>query len=330
MTIENLGLNTAGGGDAPAGGYGDADFQRMLQAFFTPNPAFEGVLRGLAVADGGSNITIAAGHCIVNGVLISSDAVENLSKTVVAATTGLVVYAEHHLTNNTVGFGVLYNTSGNTAIPALTQNTTVWQIALAEGQQTSGSVITFSDKRRLVGQPAPVLIEEVSLAVDATTINFNDIPQYFRAIFIDLIHVRNTSLISAGVLMQFNGDTGSNYGNIDKNWGTNNFAGSSTLTTDSSGHLWGAFLNLGGFVVSTTASSDEEHHVFRLPNYASTTRYKLMEYEGTIGAFDSLFKYVGSGRWVNTNAITDIQIFKNSAKTDVMKAGTVARLYGVY
>ena len=104
-----------------------------------------GVLNGLAVSGTTSPLTVAPGSAMVDGLLYESTANENLTVATPAATTGGHVILRADFAAQTVRLLAVRNTSGATAIPALTQTSeTTFEIRLAEFQITSGGNITLT------------------------------------------------------------------------------------------------------------------------------------------------------------------------------------------
>lgn len=130
--------------------YTDAEWSRFWNdAFLGGNEASEGVIRGLAISGTSSPLTVASGSAIVKGVFYNhgvSEAGLTVSTPSVGTTGGIIV-AKLDKTAQTVRVVANRNTDGNSAIPALTQTTTVWEIPLATFSITTGGVITLTDAR---------------------------------------------------------------------------------------------------------------------------------------------------------------------------------------
>lgn len=157
MAITTMLWATDGTGDGTANGYTDAQVQRLFRGLHLNDPEIQGVLAGqdneLAVTTPGANqISVATGQALIYGLHLYNDAPVALAPSSPAATTGGIVYAAVDWSTKTGAINFRQNTSGNTDIPALTQNAgTAWEIPLASYQITSGGAITLTDLRRFTG-----------------------------------------------------------------------------------------------------------------------------------------------------------------------------------
>lgn len=114
------------------------------------NTAWDGVLKPSAGA--GRSVDVAAGSVWIQGHYGSTTSTKNL--TVAANATGSTRYdcivARADFVNNVVELDIV---TGTTSLPALTQNTSMWEIALGYVTIANGaSTVTVTDRRLCVGQ----------------------------------------------------------------------------------------------------------------------------------------------------------------------------------
>lgn len=151
------------------------------------------------------------------------------------------------------------------------------------------------------------LIASNVLGSTTTTVTFSSIPATYR----DLILVAEVlgSGGNAGTRIQFNGDTGSNYPQVEM---------SGNGTTASSGAPTLAYIN--GQTGTTTARGLT---ILQVMDYSATDKHKtsLSRY----GRADSATA-AGASRWANTAAINQITIF---APVNTYAIGSTFYLYGI-
>lgn len=151
----------------------------------------------------------------------------------------------------------------------------------------------------------PIMTATLSSAVSTYTLS--SIPSTYT----DLILILSgtvTATGTAGVLMRFNGDTGTNYSAIQ--FDTTPVASYTESNTSS--------MNIG--VLSGNVQSNA---IFHISNYASTNFYKTVVARGNNAA-----EYVrlATGNWRNTAAINSITLYNPSTTFTV---GTTLSLYGI-
>ena len=164
-----------------------------------------------------------------------------------------------------------------------------------------------------------VLISKFTVGVATGTIGFNNIPQTFNHLKVMCYTRTSTSGNSDGVLMQYNGDTGSNY-----TW---------MLIYNNSNVTYGGQVSTATYV-GVTISSSATANIFAaientIPCYTNTAAFKV-----NYGSGSSVFSAVGSlsvagGYWANTNAITSITLIPQTG-ANTFNVGCQFFLYGIY
>ena len=147
-------------------------------------------------------------------------------------------------------------------------------------------------------------IATTTLGSSSSSVTFSSISGSYT----DLVIVfSGTSTGLAGINIQFNGDTGSNYSRTIIN-GDGSTASSSRETSQAASTLG----------LSSTTQSDSTFHVF---NYANTTTYKTVVARANVTA--SLVR-AGVGTWRSTAAITSVTLSFPTFNT-----GSTFSLYGI-
>lgn len=125
--------------DAGAGANVTEAQWREMARLWLPTGVIDGELNELAVSEraAGANLSVdvASGVAWVRGHYFKSDAVENLAISAAHATLGRIdrVIVRVDFTANTVALAVLEGTAAaSPAAPSLTQNTSTWEISLAQ------------------------------------------------------------------------------------------------------------------------------------------------------------------------------------------------------
>lgn len=166
MTVTTMLWPSNGTGDGTLTGYTDVQTQRFFRQLFMSDPTVQGVIAAadnelVPSASGTSEITVGTGAAFIYGIHLYADAATVLTLPSVAADTGGIVYAAIDWVTQTGEINVIQNTSGNTAIPSLTQTAlTEWQIPICSYVvNSSGTIYTnaaktttgVTDLRRFVG-----------------------------------------------------------------------------------------------------------------------------------------------------------------------------------
>ena len=148
-----------------------------------------------------------------------------------------------------------------------------------------------------------------TLSTSATDVTFSSISQIYTDLILVIDGISSTAA-GAGVSMQFNGDTGSNY------WFTYMLGnGSST----SSGRQGNTFLNLGNINASRSVNR------FNIQNYSNTTTFKSMIGRASLA---NQYDVTYVGLWKSTSAITSIKVTIESG-TYSFNSGSTFTLYGI-
>ena len=157
-------------------------------------------------------------------------------------------------------------------------------------------------------------IATVNVSSNTSTISFSSIPSTFK--HLQLRFVSKTSAASGSVVMQFNGDTGTNY-SAHYLLGSGSAASASAFTS-----------RANMFIGSTNATANVvTASIVDVLEYANTNINKTIR---CLEGFDSngggeiiLF----SGNWRNTSAVTSITIFESAGAS--FTANSQFALYGI-
>lgn len=115
--------------------------------------------------------------------------------------------------------------------------------------------------------------------------------------------------------IRFNNDTGANY-----NWGHMTQSGQSSSAADTRFD--------GGYMIGDSGAANVGTSTMRIRNYANTSRYKGVDYNGWCFQTTRVFR-VGTGNYMSNSAITSIEFScANGGGSFNPSAGTVY-LYGV-
>lgn len=148
------------------------------------------------------------------------------------------------------------------------------------------------------------LIASNTLGSSSSSLTFSSIPGTYT----DLVIVfSGTSTALAGINIQFNGDTGTNYSRTVLD-GNGSAASSSRETSQVASTLG----------LSSTTQSDTIFHIF---DYANTTTYKTVLSRANVSA--SLVR-AAAGLWRSTAAVTSITLSYPTFNT-----GSTFKLYGI-
>lgn len=157
--------------------------------------------------------------------------------------------------------------------------------------------------------PTHVLLNQVTLAANSTTVTFSNIPQTFG----DLVLTVNGLSVSGEsyYYSYFNSDTGANYSRVEM-FGTGSSTGS------------GPHSNL---IPITLHSSSPSNHILHVMDYSAADKHKSVLYRNnSISSGASVL--AGTGRWANTAAINTIRL--EGFSTASFAAGCIISLYGVF
>lgn len=184
--------------------------------------------------------------------------------------------------------------------------------ALVAGQVGSGGAVLSS-------------FESIATATgtgSSGTITFSSIPSTFKHLQIRaIVKTDSTSVLGVGNLA-FNGDTGTNYTRHRiYGDGASVVADGTTAATSIVGAAWGAGSPTG-------ATNIVGPSVIDILDYTNSSKYKTVRFIGGRDYNDTNgFIVVGSGLWLNTNAVTSIT-FTVTGGTNFTTQTTFA-LYGI-
>ena len=167
--------------------------------------------------------------------------------------------------------------------------------------------------------PTYTPLATVTVATSASSITFSNIPATYR----DLILVTSTRISSggAGVRLQFNGDTGSNYNTVMARGGTSPVNVSSQVLSSQTN----VFVLGQGW---TSSGASPSPAITQIMDYSATDKHKTVLNRGQ--AFESTGGEteieMTATRWGNTAAINAIAVFPTASTFNV---NTTVSLYGV-
>lgn len=112
-----------------------------------------GVLRGyvneLAPATVSGNVTVASGAAFIRGYWYLNDVTKTITvSTPAIGTTGYRIVLRIDFSADTITSEVLASSDGVSSLPALTQNSSIWEETLATFTKTTGGVVTLTDARQ--------------------------------------------------------------------------------------------------------------------------------------------------------------------------------------
>jgi len=173
-------FSTTGVGDGPGGGYSAANMIEMFRTSQivdeTGTCILKGKLNELAVTGTSSPVSVASGVAWVYGAWYQNDAA-----TTVAVATPVTnpridrIILRYGSAAQTVRVVRLAGTEAvSPTAPALTQNSTTYEISLAQVRITTGGVITVTDERGFITDPG------AAGAVDNATIDFDSTTKKIR------------------------------------------------------------------------------------------------------------------------------------------------------
>jgi len=153
-----------------------------------------------------------------------------------------------------------------------------------------------------------VLISSQTLGSTATSVTFSSISGAYRDLRLVITGTTTTSTVDA-IILQFNGDTGSNYSVVYAT-GDGTSATSATQAT--------TYLSSGVIGTSQSVSTID------IMDYAQADKHKTTLVRGNTPAWGTRMI---AGRWASTAAITSIVVKTEAALT--FSAGDSFYLYGV-
>jgi len=146
------------------------------------------------------------------------------------------------------------------------------------------------------------LIEKITVgAAGASSVTFTSIPQTFTDLVVKWsARVTDTATDSVQVVLQFNGDTGSNYSRRSL-YGDGGAAGSSSATT--------TFMRFGWASTNGNTANTFGQGEFYVPNYTGSSQ-KSVSADGVAESNATQYIYAGlhAGLWTGTSAISSITL----------------------
>jgi len=157
--------------------------------------------------------------------------------------------------------------------------------------------------------PTYTPLATVTLGSSASSVTFSSIPATYR----DLILVEQSKLSGTSyTVVRFNGDTASNYANV--NMRGNGSTAASSSNTDNQMYPF-FFLN--------QSSSEFAVMLYQIMDYSATDKHKTMLTRGNVS---SIATAAGAHRWASTSALTSIEL---RVQDGSFVAGSTFNLYGV-
>ena len=153
-------------------------------------------------------------------------------------------------------------------------------------------------------------IASITLGAAAASVTFSSIPQTYTDLVLVQTSTNTGSGGTAGVEIQFNGDTGTNY-SCTEILGNGSSASSTRLSSST-------FINAGA-----SSSANQTNSIYHIMNYANATTNKtLLCRANDPGSFLRLVV----GLWRNTSAVSSIRVYH---PTNIFAAGATFNLYGI-
>lgn len=161
----------------------------------------------------------------------------------------------------------------------------------------------------------------VSIATAAgggTTVSFTGIPSTYKHLQLRVLAQDNAATVG-NLILQLNTDTGTNY--------TRHFITADGSTVAASGSTSQSSIIAGQIYGNSPSSSIYGMAIWDIHDYASTTQNKTVRAIGGYDANGSGNLRLTSGLWLNTAAVTSIEL-KNSSG-NAFSSGSVFSLYGI-
>lgn len=150
MAERSMPWTTTGSGNATA--YTESQTVQFFGSLFHQDQSW-GVLRDylneLTPSVSSGNIAIATGAAMIQGYWYLNDASKTITVTTPSiGTTGYRVVLRITFASDTIEAVLLSSSDGVSALPALTQNTTIWEESICSFTKTTGGVVTLTDTRQ--------------------------------------------------------------------------------------------------------------------------------------------------------------------------------------
>ncbi len=298
---------------------------------FDTGVTFSGAVDGLLeITDEGSSVVrVASGVGLVNGSIYFNDA--NVDFDIAAdlgnANATDLIVLEKDVSASTVRLARIKGAASTKA--TVTQNSSVWQVALAElSLDGTGDLSSVKDVREIASTGRMIKIGE--LISDGSEDEFLvTVPSLFRDLRLTfdgrIDHTRGTPISTVGLTV--NGDTtSSKYNNI-----VGSLADSNSLASDQADLLSG--IQLPSTLTEDAPANYSSGFTVDIPNYRSPFYKNFISRGGLMyGALDSeILATINYGTWEDTSPITSIKldIMVGGTGNNTFKAGTKISVYGV-
>ena len=154
-------------------------------------------------------------------------------------------------------------------------------------------------------------IATTTLGSDTASYTFSSISGSYTDLIL-VSSVSSTHSITTSLVLQFNGDTATNYSN------TRLLGDGSSATSDRDSNVVSPRIALIG-----NSSSEFNPVITHLNNYSNATTYKTIVSRGN---YASGFVTAYSGLWRSTSAITSVKVFTLAGS---LRTGSTFTLYGI-
>lgn len=207
------------------------------------------------------------------------------------------------VSGTTLSRGVVFSSNANALISA-----------------TSAALISIV---ALAPDYSKVLLSEIVTAASQSNVTFSNIPQVYRDLEIRVRGRSTTAATSDSVIVQFNGDTGSNYSWTVTDIADNAVAGAvKTYATTS--------IRTSDITAANSPANFSQGIVATVFDYRGTTFAKNVVTQGGVFQTNTTgggFTESANAQWNSTAAITSLKVFLVSGN---FVNGTVVSIYGHY
>lgn len=322
------------------GPYLDSEWAEIWSSFFQIDPTTEGILyiqgsAGLTVTNpAAQTFRVGEGYAMVDGCWYSNDAnidlVTFIGNPSVNPRIDVVVLEKDFLAQTVRAVIVTGAEAASPAAPAMTQNSSVWQIPLAQYQISTGGIISnLTDRRKVCTMPVGMLfpIDEIDLqAAGGATHTISNIPGYFSSLLFVLV---GDPVWSGGpgerdISMRLNGDTGSKYSYVA--------AYDVVASTVISGSLTATAIKLADVSITTTSTGYGlmmTGEISQYTNVSLTTRVRIsVSWGHNISGGTGRVGDTGGYYLNETTPVTSITIFTDGTNFGTVADGAKLLLYG--
>lgn len=313
------GLNHSGGtlptsGTAGAGGPGVSNTITGSSIFYGGGGGGSGDSRGVAAGAGGiggggagsANSSNAVAGTANTGGGGGASAFASPQGNGGAGGSGVVILRYPNVFTLNIGAGLSYSTQTVNDDKVTTFTSGSGSISLSPAPVTTGDYESI----------ATVLVGSAG----ASTVTFSNIPQIYKHLQLRILARTTFNGTDDYLSMRFNGDSGTNYTyhNLFNNAGTVTAAGGTGQTL--------AYLQRA--TAATAPANTFGLIVVDIPDYANVSKNKIFKMIGGWETNSAGSAYLDSGAWLNTNAISSVQIFGGNASSTLVQYSYFA-LYGI-